>query len=135
MKIYNTLSAKKEELVPIEEGKIRMYVCGPTVYNYFHKNPFWNFCSFLMQNFVSMPIKYFDLKLKFRHKYVGKEKFKQCKNTGYFIYVNHTQAFEDTFIPSVANYPKRNYLIVNPENVSMKGLQTLVEMLRCNSYS
>ena len=36
MKIYNTLSKKKEEFVPIEEGKVRMYVCGPTVYNYIH---------------------------------------------------------------------------------------------------
>lgn len=36
MKIYNTLTRKKEELVPIEEGKIRMYVCGPTVYNLIH---------------------------------------------------------------------------------------------------
>jgi isoleucyl-tRNA synthetase len=36
MKIYNTLTQKKEEFVPIEEGKIRMYVCGPTVYNYIH---------------------------------------------------------------------------------------------------
>ena len=36
MKIYNTLSGKKEEFVPIEEGKVRMYVCGPTVYNLIH---------------------------------------------------------------------------------------------------
>ncbi len=36
MKIYNTLTNKKEEFVPIEEGKVRMYVCGPTVYNFFH---------------------------------------------------------------------------------------------------
>lgn len=36
MKIYNTLTRRKEEFVPIEEGKIRMYVCGPTVYNYIH---------------------------------------------------------------------------------------------------
>ena len=36
MKIYNTLTRKKEEFVPIEEGKVSMYVCGPTVYNYFH---------------------------------------------------------------------------------------------------
>lgn len=36
MKIYNTLSKEKEEFVPIEEGKVRMYVCGPTVYNYIH---------------------------------------------------------------------------------------------------
>ena len=98
-------------------------------YKYFHKNPFWNFCSFVMQNFVSMPIKLGSMKIKFRLKYVGKEKFKQCKNSGYFIYANHTQAFDDTFIPSVANYPKRNYLIVHPANVSMKGLKTLVEML------
>ena len=36
MKVYNTLTRKKEEFVPIEEGKVRMYVCGPTVYNYIH---------------------------------------------------------------------------------------------------
>lgn len=36
MKIYNTLTKKKEEFVPLEEGKVKMYVCGPTVYNYIH---------------------------------------------------------------------------------------------------
>lgn len=36
MKIYNTLTRKKEEFVPIEAGKARIYACGPTVYNYIH---------------------------------------------------------------------------------------------------
>ena len=36
MKIFNTLSRTKEEFVPLEEGKVRMYVCGPTVYNFIH---------------------------------------------------------------------------------------------------
>ncbi|MCR5100800.1 MAG: cysteine--tRNA ligase [Butyrivibrio sp.] len=36
MQIYNTMSKKKEEFVPIEPGKVRMYVCGPTVYNLIH---------------------------------------------------------------------------------------------------
>lgn len=36
MKIFNTLTRQKEEFVPIEEGKVRMYVCGPTVYNLIH---------------------------------------------------------------------------------------------------
>lgn len=36
MKLYNTLSKRKEEFVPLEEGKVRMYVCGPTVYNFIH---------------------------------------------------------------------------------------------------
>ena len=36
MKIYNTLSKRKEEFVPLEEGRVKMYVCGPTVYNLIH---------------------------------------------------------------------------------------------------
>ena len=36
MKIYNTLTNKKEEFVPVHEGKVGIYVCGPTVYNYIH---------------------------------------------------------------------------------------------------
>ncbi|MCC0704940.1 cysteine--tRNA ligase [Clostridioides sp. ES-S-0049-02] len=36
MKVYNTLTRAKEEFVPLEEGKVKMYVCGPTVYNYIH---------------------------------------------------------------------------------------------------
>ncbi|MCF7912479.1 MAG: cysteine--tRNA ligase [Candidatus Cloacimonetes bacterium] len=36
MKIYNTMTRKKEEFIPVEPGKVKMYDCGPTVYNYFH---------------------------------------------------------------------------------------------------
>lgn len=36
MKIYNTMTRKKEEFIPLEEGKVKMYVCGPTVYNFIH---------------------------------------------------------------------------------------------------
>lgn len=36
MKVYNTLTRTKEEFVPIQEGKVKMYVCGPTVYDYIH---------------------------------------------------------------------------------------------------
>lgn len=36
MKLYNTLTKQKEEFIPLEEGKVKMYVCGPTVYNFIH---------------------------------------------------------------------------------------------------
>lgn len=36
MQFYNDMTMRKEEFVPIEEGKVRMYCCGPTVYNYIH---------------------------------------------------------------------------------------------------
>lgn len=97
-------------------------------YVYLHKNPMWNIGSLLVQNVLSMPIKVLYSKLKFKIRYVGKEKLKTCKE-GYFVYVNHTQPFADTFIPSLPMYPKRNFFIVNPENVSIKYIGRLVEML------
>ncbi len=36
MRVYNTLTNRKEEFVPVEEGKVKIYACGPTVYNFFH---------------------------------------------------------------------------------------------------
>lgn len=98
-------------------------------YIYIHKNPFWNIISYLLQNIITMPIKLLYSKIKFRIKYIGKEKLKEGKKQGYFIYANHTQPFADTFIPSIANFPKRNYFIVNPENVSIKFLKNSVQML------
>ena len=98
-------------------------------YKYIHKNIIWNTCAFLVQNVLSIPIKYLYAKIKFRVKYIGKEKLKPYKKQGYFIYGNHTQAFADTFLISNSVYPKINYLIVNPENVSMKFLGNFVQML------
>ncbi len=36
MKIYNTLSKREEEFIPLKEGEVKIYVCGPTVYNLIH---------------------------------------------------------------------------------------------------
>ena len=98
-------------------------------YKYIHKNVIWNACAFLLQNVISLPIKYLYAKIKFRIKYIGKEKLRKYKNEGYFIYGNHTQSFADTFLISNVIFPKINYLIVNPENVSMKFLGNVVQML------
>ena len=98
--------------------------------NYKYKRgKIWNFFSALFQNVISMPIKVGYAKLKFGIKYVGKEKLKQYKKSGYFVYVNHTQVFADTFIPSIPIFPKRNFLIVNPENISVKPFGWFVELL------
>ena len=95
----------------------------------YNRSSLWNFASLITQNILSMPIKVGYAKIKFKIKYIGKEKLKKYRKEGYFVYVNHTQAFADTFIPSIAIYPKRNFLIVNPENISMKFLKNIVELL------
>lgn len=98
-------------------------------YKYIHTNVMWNICSFLLQNVLSLPIKYLYSKIKLKTKYIGKEKLKDYKKQGYFVYGNHTQVFADTFLISNALFPKINYYIVNPENVSMKVLGNVVQML------
>ena len=95
----------------------------------YNRNTLWDLCSLIVQNVLSMPIKIGYAKIKFKIKYIGKEKLKNYKKEGYFVYVNHTQAFADTFIPSISIYPKRNFLIVNPENISMKFTKNIIEML------
>jgi len=97
-------------------------------YKYIHRNIFWKIGEVIVF-VISLPIKSLVPKFKFHIKYIGKEIIKKYKHQGYFIYANHTQPFCDTFIPTNHVFPKTNALIVNPENVSMKGLRTLVKML------
>ena len=78
-------------------------------YKYLHKNIFWNLAHFLVQNVLSVPIKVLYAKLKFRIKYIGKEKLKPYRKEGYFVYVNHTQVFADdqqsySSVENLANY-------------------------------
>lgn len=98
-------------------------------YKYEHTNIIWNITAWLIQNVLSVPIKVLYAKIKFSIKYIGKEKVKPYKKQGYFVYGNHTQSFADTFITTNAIFPKRNYFIVNPENVSMKILGNSIQML------
>ncbi len=54
MKLYNTLTRQKEEFVPMEEGKVKMYSCGPTVYNFFHIGNARPFIMFdLLRNYLT----------------------------------------------------------------------------------
>ena len=62
MKLYNTLTRKKEEFVPIEEGKVRMYSCGPTVYNFFHIG---NARPFIMFDILRRYLEYIGYDVKF----------------------------------------------------------------------
>ena len=55
MKIYNTLTRSIEEFKPIEEGKVKMYTCGPTVYHYAHIGN--------IRNYIGHDILYRTLKL------------------------------------------------------------------------
>ena len=97
-------------------------------YKYIHRNIFWRIGEAIIF-LISLPIKFIVPIVQFKIIYIGKEKVKLYKDKGLFIYANHTQQFLDTFVPTNHLFPKGNAIIVNPENVSMKGMKTLVKML------
>ncbi len=59
--VYNTLTGKKEEITPIEEGKIRLYTCGPTVYNYAHIG---NLRTYIFEDVLKKSLEYIGFKVK-----------------------------------------------------------------------
>ncbi|HIE28116.1 TPA: cysteine--tRNA ligase [Candidatus Poribacteria bacterium] len=61
MKIYNTMTRHKEDFVPLQEGKVTMYSCGPTVYNYFHLG---NARAFLVPDMVRRYLEYKGYEVK-----------------------------------------------------------------------
>lgn len=91
-------------------------------YVYCYNGVFKRFTHFFWYRLIATPIAYFYTKIKFCHKSIGKEKFKPFKKTGYFMYGNHTQDIGDAFIPNMVNFPKTNYVIVHPNNVSIPFL-------------
>lgn len=62
MKLYNTLTREKQEFVPLEEGKVKMYSCGPTVYNFFHIG---NARPFIIFDTLRRYLEYRGYKVKF----------------------------------------------------------------------
>lgn len=78
---------------------------------------------------IAKPLAYIFLKVKYGHKIVNKECLKEAKDTGYFIYGNHTNAIADALIPTMLTHPRGAYVIVHPNNVSMPVLGKLTPAL------
>ena len=58
MRVFNSLSQRVEELVPIEPGHVRLYTCGPTVYNYAHIG---NYRAYVFEDLLRRTLKFFGL--------------------------------------------------------------------------
>jgi hypothetical protein len=96
---------------------------------YIHKNPCWKFLGFIVYRIFLTPFAYFYLKFKFHAKFVNKKVLKPFKRKGYFIYGNHTNIPADAFIPNMLSFPQNCYVVVNSENVAVKGTRNIMMML------
>ena len=98
-------------------------------YKYIHKNIFYKIASFVAYRIIAVPLSYLYLKLKFHLTFKNKKVLKGYKKKGIYIYGNHTQQLADAFIPTHLTRPTKPYVIVHPDNVSLKVIGRAVPML------
>ncbi len=91
-------------------------------YEYCPETPFKRFTHFFWYRVVATPVAFLFLKIKFGHRIIGKSVLKKYKNTGCFIYGNHTQDIADACMPGMISFPREAYVIVHPNNVSLPGV-------------
>lgn len=98
-------------------------------YQYERKGGVGKFLHFFWYKIIARPLAFLFLKLKYRHRVENKDKLKIAKDTGFFMYGNHTNAIADALIPSMVTFPKDVYVIVHPNNVSMPVLGKITPSL------
>ena len=119
----------KDELNDEFSGITRNTIVVDKNYKYIRKNVFYKFIAFVVYRIIAMPFAYVYMKAKFHIKVENKQVLRWAKKESYFMYGNHTQIPGDGFIPNILNYPKHNAVVVNADNVSLLGTQTLMMML------
>lgn len=98
-------------------------------FKYESNNIFFKLGSFILYRLIARPILYLFIKIHWLHTFKNKKVLKKCKHQGYFIYGNHTLVASDAYIPNIMHVKKKNYIIVNPDATSIKGVRTIVMMM------
>ncbi len=129
LKIFNTITREKEEFKPIEEGKVGMYTCGPTVYNYAHIG---NFRAYMFEDLLRRYLKYkgFQVKQIMNITDIDDKTIRDSQKEGLSLNV-FTKKYEDAFfedlktlnIESAEEYPAATSHI--PEMIDI--VQALLE--------
>ncbi|MDE7384256.1 MAG: 1-acyl-sn-glycerol-3-phosphate acyltransferase [Anaeroplasmataceae bacterium] len=98
-------------------------------YKYLHKNPLWHIPANFVYFVIAKPLFWLITKLVCHQRYANKKLLRQAKKTGAIIYGNHTTLLADAFVPNLVFSFRRNYIVVSPETLSIKGIKTLLSYL------
>ena len=89
----------------------------------------WRVCRFISYRLIAMPIAFCYCKIALHSTFKNRELLKSVKDTGCFVYANHTQQIGDPFLPNLMLFPRSVYMIVHPNNVSMPVLGRITPYL------
>lgn len=101
----------------------------PENYRYYSSNPFYRFAAFVVYRIIAMPAVVLYVKIKYHHRIKNRKVLKKAGKDGYFLYGNHTNGDLDAFVPTMLAFPKKAYIVVGPDTMSIKGIRTLVTMM------
>ena len=98
-------------------------------YVYPHKkSAFWRGAATFVYRVIATPIAFLYCKIKLGDRYVGRKKLREARG-GCFFYMNHTMLTADAFSPNIAVFPRRNYVMVHPDNVSLPVIGKVTPLL------
>ena len=98
-------------------------------YFYGDKSAWWMFKSWFWYRVIAHPIAITYLKLAHHHKIVNRKVIRQAKGSSFFLFGNHTNNGADALVPTFVSFPKKTYVIVNANNVSMPFLGKITPYL------
>ena len=108
-------SSETDEVVNFNNDPIKI----DENYKYIHTNVFYKLWSWFTYRLLATPYAFVVFKLFKRVKFHNTKVLKQHKNSGYFIYANHTNQFCDGFCPALICFPKKPHIIVDSSNISI----------------
>lgn len=88
----------------------------------------WKFFAFIAYYVIAAPLVFFYCYLICGFRVKNRKAIRKIRKTGFFLYANHSH-FTDAFLAPIAAFPKRAYVIVGPDTVSIKGLRNFVQMV------
>lgn len=100
-------------------------------FKYIHKNLIYRFFSFILYQIIAKLVLYIPVKIKYRIKVYNKKAVKKLKNTGFVVYMNHTQNIIDALLNQGYVFKRKGYLLASNSVYSIKGIKTIVNMLGC----
>lgn len=96
-------------------------------YKYSRHSALWKILAFIAYRLFATPLVWLYVKLWLGIRVKNRKAIRSLRE-GCFFYLNHTQNIADAFIPSIATFPKKAYIVTGPEAVSIKGIRLLVAM-------
>ncbi len=125
MKIYYYTDELNDDFA---QNNIRQKELSPN-HVYVDDHPIVKLVDFLLYRVIATPIAWCYQKIKFREKIVDRKILKPYRKTGYFLYGNHTRAAGDAFTPTLIAFPKKAFIVTNPDSVSIPVLGSIPERL------